>query len=103
MEKGYRIGIDLGGTNIVVGLVGPDNTLADKISVKTAVPRPVTSMAEDMAAMVDDLLTRHGQTKADILSAGVGVPGTANEETGHIDDADNLGFGEEPFVGVLEE
>ncbi len=103
MEQKYRVGIDLGGTNIVAGLVGPDMELIDKLSVKTNAPRPVASLAQDMAAMVDALLTRHGLTKADILSVGVGVPGTANEETGHIEDADNLGYADEPFVGVLAE
>lgn len=34
---------------------------------------------------------------------GVGVPGTANRENGHLEDANNLGFDDEPFVSVLEE
>lgn len=103
MEQKYRIGIDLGGTNIVTGLVGPNMELIDKLSIKTNAPRPVESLAEDMAAMVDALLARHGLQKSDVRSVGVGVPGTANEETGHIEDADNLGYADELFVPVLEE
>ncbi len=103
MKKGYRIGIDLGGTNIAAGLVAPGRRLVDKLSVKTAVPRPVSSMAADMADMVRTLLERNRLTRADLLSVGVGVPGTANEANGHIEDADNLGFMDEPFTSVLEE
>ncbi len=102
MEQKYRIGIDLGGTNIVTGLVGPDMGLVDKISVRTNAPRPVACLTGDMAAMVDALLARHGLQKSDIRSVGVGVPGTANGETGRIEDADNLGYADEPFVSVLE-
>ena len=47
----YRIGIDLGGTNIVVGLVEQDFRIVDKCSVKTQVPRSVESMTADMAQM----------------------------------------------------
>lgn len=103
MKKGYRIGIDLGGTNIVVGLVDPEMRVADKLSVKTDVPRPVSAMAEDMARMARELMERRHLGPEDILSVGVGVPGTANEENGHLEDADNLGFADEPFVSVLEE
>lgn len=56
-----------------------------------------------MADLVRALLERNRLTRADILSVGVGVPGTANEANGHIEDADNLGYRDEPFVSVLEE
>lgn len=98
MEQGYRIGIDLGGTNIAAGLVDQERRLIDKLSVKTAAPRPVDSLVRDMADMVRVLMERRGLRRGDILSAGVGVPGTANEETGCIEDADNLGFSNEPFL-----
>lgn len=98
MEYGYRIGIDLGGTNIVAGLVDRERRLIDKLSVKTAAPRPVDSLVRDMADMVQALTERQGLCRGDILSVGVGVPGTANEETGCIEDADNLGFSNEPFL-----
>lgn len=101
MGKGYRIGIDLGGTNIVAGLVDLSRHLTDKLSMKTAAPRPVDSLVRDMADMVQTLMERRGLCRADILSVGVGVPGTANEETGCIEDADNLGLSNAPFLPVL--
>ena len=101
MEHGYRIGIDLGGTNIVAGLVDPEGKLIDKLSVKTAAPRPMDSLVRDMADMVRTLIERHDLCREDILSVGVGVPGTANEETGCLEDADNLGFPNELFLPVL--
>ena len=103
MKKGYRIGIDLGGTHIAAGLADPARRLADRLSVKTNAPRPVAGVAADMADLVRALLERNRLTRADILSVGVGVPGTANEANGHIEDADNLGYRDEPFVSVLEE
>lgn len=103
MEQGYRIGIDLGGTNIAAGLVDPELHLIDKLSVKTAAPRPMDSLVRDMADMVRALLERRGLRREEVRSVGAGVPGTANEETGCIEDADNLGFSNEPFLPVLAE
>ena len=85
----YWMGIDLGGTNIVAGLVDETRTIVDRVSVKTRVPRPMEEMADDMADMVRALLARNGLNMGDLPFVGVGVPCTANEETGHMEDANN--------------
>ncbi len=97
----YRIGIDLGGTNIVAGLVNEKREIIDLLSVKTNVPRPVESILRDMAALVEQLLARNGLTRQLVESVGVGVPCTANPENGHMEDANNLGFDDAPFLGPL--
>ena len=99
----YWMGIDLGGTNIVAGLVDETRTIVDRVSVKTRVPRPMEEMADDMADMVRALLARNGLNMGDLPFVGVGVPCTANEETGHMEDANNLGFDDVAFVPLLEE
>lgn len=99
----YRIGIDLGGTFIAAGLVDGSLRIIDKESVRTNAPRPMEAIADDMAALVRTLLARNGLRREDLAAVGVGVPGTANRENGHLEDANNLGFDDEPFVSVLEE
>ena len=99
----YRIGIDLGGTNIAVGLVNEQLQIADKCSVKTNVPRSVESMVADMAQMAETLLKRNHLTWQDVASVGAGVPCTANQENGHMEDANNLGFEDVPFLSLLAE
>ncbi len=99
----YRIGIDLGGTNIAAGLVDESMRIVDKASVSTRAPRPMADLADDIAALVRKLLERGGLDRQDLAAVGVGVPGTANRENGHLEDANNLGFDDEPFLPVLEE
>lgn len=99
----YRIGIDLGGTNIVAGLVDENLRITDKCSVKTNVPRPIEAMVEDMVQLVSALLERNGLRCDDVLSVGVGVPCTANPDNGHLEDANNLGFEDELFLPLLAE
>ncbi len=99
----YRIGIDLGGTNIAAGLVDEKLRILDLCSVKTRVPRPIEAIVEDMARLVARLLERNGLTKDQFACVGVGVPCTANPENGHMEDANNLGFDDTPFLSFLEE
>ena len=97
----YWMGIDFGGTSIVTGLVDENKTIVDRVSVRTRAPRPIEEMADDMADMVRTLMERNGVRKDEIRSVGVGVPCTANEETGHMEDANNLGFDDVAFVPLL--
>ena len=97
----YRIGIDLGGTNIVAGLVDRQYRIVDKVSVKTNVPRSVESIVGDMARMAVQLVEQNRLTWEQIASVGVGVPCTANPENGHMEDANNLGFDDVPFLTLL--
>ncbi len=97
----YRIGIDLGGTNIAAGLVNEEKRIVDSVSIKTNAPRSVASVIDDMAALVDTLVERSGISRTEIASVGVGVPCTANEENGHLEDANNLGWDDEPFLTLL--
>lgn len=99
----YRIGIDLGGTNTAAGLVDVQGHILDWASVKTNLPTSVERIVSDIAHLTGLLLERNGLQKADIRSVGVGVPCTANIETGWMEDADHLGFPGAPLVEPLEQ
>ena len=55
-EKKYRIGIDLGGTNIKVGIVDQQHKIIAHHSVKTLVERNYTEIIKDMADAVYHVL-----------------------------------------------
>ena len=98
----YRIGIDLGGTNTVAGLVDEHGTIIDRESVKTNLPTSIDRIVRDITYLCRVLMERSGLERRDILSAGVGVPCTANRRTGWMEDADHLGFSGGPLVEELE-
>lgn len=99
----YRIGIDLGGTNIAAGLVDETGTIVDKCSIKTNAPRSIGDIVDDMVRLVEQLTERNGILPCDVASVGVGVPCTANPENGHMEDANNLGLDDTPFLSLLQE
>ena len=49
MKKIYRIGVDLGGTNIATGLVDANDVVVDKLSCKTDLPRPAHDLEQAIA------------------------------------------------------
>ena len=99
----YRVGIDLGGTNIVAGVVDNDYQIIAKASCKTAVPRPESEVCDSMAAIVAEAIEKANLTMDDIDYIGIGVPGAVNPETGVIETSPNLFFTNWEVVKMMEE
>ena len=99
----YRIGIDLGGTNTAAGLVDENGRILDRANRKTCLPTTLEQIIANITALCAQLMEKNGLTKADILRVGVGVPCTANTQTGCMEDADHLGFPGGALVQPLQE
>ena len=88
----FNIGIDLGGTNIKVGVVNEKYEIVGKSSIKTNLPRPAEAIADSIAEAVELALENAGVTLADVNSVGIGTPGAANRNSGIVLYSNNLGF-----------
>ncbi|MBQ5564635.1 MAG: ROK family protein, partial [Clostridia bacterium] len=99
----YYLGIDLGGTNIVAGVVDEDGNILVKASCKTNAPRPEEELCDDMAAVALKALESAGLTKDDISFVGIGAPGAVNGETGIIEFANNFGYHNWHIVDMMKE
>ena len=99
----YRIGVDLGGTNIAVGVVTEDMKIIGRGKVKTRCPRPAAEIYDDIALAVEMAVKDAGISMDDVVSVGVGTPGSVNKDTGYIEFANNLAFDNVPAKEMLEE
>lgn len=99
----YYVGIDLGGTNIVAGVVDENYNIISKASTKTNCPRPEKEIADDMAKMALQAVKNANLEISDIEWIGIGTPGIANSATGIIERANNLGFVSTPMVKYIKE
>ena len=99
----YRIGVDLGGTNIAVGVVTEDMKIIGRGKVKTKCPRPAAEIFDDIAVAVNMAVNDAGISMDEVSSVGVGTPGSVNKNNGYIEFANNLGFDQVPAKEMLEE
>lgn len=97
----YYIGIDLGGTNIAVGIVDENYKIIAKGSVPTGAEREGKLVIKDMADLCAKLTAQAGLTVDDIEYAGIASPGTVNPVTGIIEYANNLNFKDFPIADIL--
>lgn len=99
----YRVGIDLGGTNIVAGVVDEKYEIIARASCKTNVPRPEAEICDSMAAIVKEAIKKAKLKMDDIDYIGIGVPGAVNPETRIIETSPNLFFKNWEIAKMMEE
>ncbi len=98
--KKYRIGIDLGGTNIAAGIVDENYKIIKKASVPTNIPRPPEAIVADMVALAQRLSESAGISfKDEVESIGVGSPGIILN--GVVLQAGNLRFKNVPLADMI--
>ena len=98
----YRIGVDLGGTNIAVGIVNDNMELVHKSSVPTGATRPGEEIVADIAMLCRKVCDEVGVALSDIKSIGIATPGIANHDTGVVEYANNLPFKKFPIADLLK-
>ncbi len=98
----YCIGVDLGGTNIAVGLVNMDSKkILRSKSVKTNAPRSCRSISEDIAQLCRELCADEGIEFSAVKWIGIATPGIVKESV--VVGATNLGWENEPFGKIVSE
>ncbi len=86
----YRIGIDLGGTNIAAGIVNESFEIVAKASIPTGAERPASEIAADMASLCHTVCEKAGISPSEIASVGIASPGIANHDDGVIEYCCNI-------------
>lgn len=108
MTQKYQIGIDLGGTNIAVGIVDGNFRIVGKASVPTEVngKNGVASpeeIADRMAEAVRLAAEKAAVSMDEVGSVGIGTPGSADPLQGIVKYANNLHFFQTPLSRMMEE
>ena len=98
----YYIGIDLGGTNIKVGVVSAQGRILAECSTKTMPERPYQELVKDMSLCISHILQQTELTVDDIVSVGIGIPGVADQHTGSVIFCTNLGWRDVPLREELQ-
>lgn len=87
----YAVGIDIGGTNTVYGIVDKEGKVLAKSSIKTKGYKDFEDYLDHLHAGLDSLIKENGY-EGKIAGIGIGAPG-ANYNTGEIVNAANLNWG----------
>ena len=99
----YRIGVDLGGTNIAVGLVDDEFNIVKKISAPTYAQRGGEAVTKDIAALCLRICEEAGIDISSVDAIGVAAPGVANFDDGRIEYCNNIHFRRFPICDIIRD
>lgn len=98
----YITGVDLGGTNIVVGTVAADGSdLSGLIVRKTEASQGVEAVVGRVVEMIQESRATGGD--GEVIGVGVGAPGPISRKTGVVRIAPNLRWREVPITALIHE
>ena len=95
-----RLGVDLGGTSIKLGLIDQHHEILDQLCIAT--PDSFDNAVSAIAGAVCQLLTQAGVTITSLPFVGVGVPSTVHPVSGRLVLANNRGWLDAPLGEALQ-
>ena len=99
----YRIGIDLGGTNIAAGIVDSNFKIIAKASTPTVVNEGADRVASDISTLCKKIAADNNIPMSEIESIGIASPGIANNVDGVVEYANNLPFHKFPICSLVSQ
>ncbi len=102
-DKKYRLGIDLGGTNIKAGVLTQNNELVATVSLPTNSTRGWQAVVADMAKTAKLAAEKANVPLEACSGCGVGCPGTVDQNSGVVIYSNNLEWENVPLAEKLNE
>ena len=99
IRSGYGIGVDLGGTNIIIGLFDIRGTMLERTGIPTDRSDNGSHILGDIQLAVKNFYREKGISRDEILGIGIGVPGPVLED-GTVNKCVNMGW---DVINVKEE
>lgn len=83
----YAVGVDLGGTNIKIGIVSERGKLVKSLSIKTEAELGPKKVVSNILSGIKQILSKN---KLKIQGIGIGCPGVVSIKKGIVENAPNL-------------
>lgn len=100
-DPSYAFGVDIGGTSVKMGFFSAKEGLMEKWQLPSRTDGDSAAMLAEIADSLHARMTARGLSRADILGAGVGVPGPVDAQ-GIVHGCVNLGWGGVALKSTLE-
>lgn len=100
---GLTAGVDLGGTNIQVGIMRPDATIVGRAKLKTDAESGYDAVVDRVIRAVREACEDAGADFDELACIGVGTPGPVDPGTGVVLEAVNLRWDNAPLRKTLSQ
>ena len=100
MSKQVVLGIDIGGTNTVYGLIGKDGNVYHYKDIPTKGSKPIEDLIYRLDSSLSSIMSQNSEFE--LAGIGIGAP-NGNHYTGIIQNPPNLSWGNVDVVNIFKE
>lgn len=97
------VGIDLGGTNMQIGVVDPKNNILAREGKKTKVDEGTAAIVQRLVSGVQTVCDQAGISPRQLTAVGIGAPGAIDPVNGVVLEAPNLRWNNMPLAKTLRQ
>lgn len=101
--KPLVVGIDLGGTNMQIGVVDADGAIIERDGKKTHADRGAEAVVDRLVKGVNDVCDKAGVKVKELAGVGIASAGAINVESGIVIESPNLQWYDLPLRKLLED
>ena len=102
--KKYRIGVDVGGTNVKIALVDFDGKIVYSNTVPTRAEMGFEAGVNNIKQAIKELMTETGESAQTIEAIGFGLPGQIDYKEGVVKNLPNIpGWVNIPLAKIIED
>jgi glucokinase len=101
--KSYILGIDLGGTKVMAGVLDSEGRIISRARAKTRAWRGDEAVYQTVAQTARRAVESAGIESNDLAALGIGSPGPLDPDTGYIIESANMNFKNFPMGPRLSE
>lgn len=102
--KKYRIGVDVGGTNVKIALVDLDGKIAYSNTVPTRAEMGYEAGVNNIKQAIKDIMQESNQSNKTIEAIGFGLPGQIDYKEGMVKNLPNIpGWVNIPLAKIIED
>ncbi len=97
----YKVGVDIGGMSIKIGLVDDNGQILSIKKIKTE--KNASKVLLEVVDAIKSILNEKKISIGDVLGIGIGCPGSVDRENGKIDILPNLDWENVEIVDIIRE
>jgi len=86
----FLIGVDMGGTNVRMGIITPDGKVLKKDHYPIDTSKRASELIEELISKLKGLIQKELKDPKQLIGIGVGIPGLINMKKGIISEAPNI-------------
>ncbi len=96
-----HIGIDIGGSNLVAGLVNEEGKILSVAKCPAGANRGLDPILQDLRRIARECVEKSGRKPEEVKSIGIGAPGLVDRDRGLLLYSNNLPFNDTPIAEIL--